>query len=98
MKKRPRFKKKPFLLVEVIVGLTIFALCALPLISQPFKQTESSLSRLFDTQLALHAENSRCALLADLHAGNIPWTSLLKTPLALPSTSCVIDLGEGIKK
>jgi hypothetical protein len=94
-------RKRTFLLVEVIVGLAIFALCALPLIRQPFIQTQTSYERLFEAEASRQAEVSRCAILADLQAGNIPWTSLPnshKGNFTLPGVTFELDLGKGPKR
>lgn len=100
MRRSSHSKKKTFLLIEVVIGLALFSLCALPLIGQPFKQTRINYNRLFETELTRHAESTRCHLLADLQAGIIQWTVLPKnkTAYTLPKTICEIDLGEGSKR
>ncbi len=96
-----RKRKKNFLLVEVIIGLALFSLCALPLARQPFLLAQKSHARLFEAEIARQAEVAHCNVIADLHSGRIDWNSLPKKPrerLSLPNTPCEIHLGEKSQK
>ncbi len=98
---RRALRKKNFLLIEVIVGLALFSLCALPLMRQPFILTQNSYEKLFETEIFRHAEVTHCMLLSDFQAGRIPWASLPKERKGnypVLNTECVFDLGEEIKK
>lgn len=94
-------RKKSFLLVEVMISLALFSLCALPLLRQPFQLAQNCYNYFFENELARHAGNTHCTLLTYLQVGDIRWESLPKTPktsYALPSKSLQLDLGDGIKK
>jgi hypothetical protein len=94
-------RKKSFLLLEVIIGIALFALCALPLIRQPFHLTQKSCEKLIEAELFRLAEVTHCETLAQLEGGQVPWDSLpkkIRGRLSLPRVPCQVRLGEHMSK
>jgi prepilin-type N-terminal cleavage/methylation domain-containing protein len=94
-------RKKNFTLVEVVVALAIFSLCALPLVRQPFILSENNYNSLYQSELFRHAGVTHCTLLSQLYTRDIPWDSLPKSckqKYILASTPCCIVLEKNIER
>ncbi len=97
-----RFKrKKNFLLVEVVIGIALFSICALPLLRQPFHIAQKSYDKLFEAELFRQAELMHCTILSDLQGGNITWGTLPKKPkgfFSFPQTRHEFHLGPHVHR
>ncbi len=101
IKSRTMRRKKKFTLIEVIIALSIFSLCALPLIRQPFILSEKSYNSLYQSELFRHASVTHCMLLSRLYTTDISWASLPKDPkmsYILSTSSCCIALGKTMER
>jgi hypothetical protein len=66
-------KRKPYLLLELLIAFTLVALCALPLVHDPLHSLRSEIQIFEKVELERLAEVSFADLKAELYRNEIPW-------------------------
>lgn len=88
-------KKKPFLLLEVLIALSLVLICAIPLVKQPLKLFRDEMVHLQKMELERLADWTFTEIKEILLKNEIPWKKIpLKYgesgPFDLPSTTIAI--------
>ncbi|MCX6989350.1 MAG: hypothetical protein NTZ52_07665 [Chlamydiae bacterium] len=69
-------KKNSYLLLELMIGLTLLALCALPLIRAPIWHIQKQIGSLEDIHLHLESERTLARFKESLYTSEISWGDL----------------------
>jgi hypothetical protein len=83
-------RRRPYLLLEVVVALGLVALCALPLLRPLFAATRHELKIASALHLQLRADQAFAEVRQQLYNNDIAWTALRK---GRPYTGNLPDLG-----
>ena len=55
-------RKKPFVLLEILIGFTLVSVSILPFLRYPFRHMREELNMLFEMQITRHAQERLCEI------------------------------------